>query len=564
MGGLMSLLPKIHIDNLEGESNDFSYLVGNIDLGGFKLRKECVNVKINFETATAENLQQGFELVSLHAWSMSCILEKVNFSFEQQTFPYLNGEGIAKCFANDISLRLGFSVRWKNGAPQLYMSRRAVDIDFLTMEIEESWFSALYNVLIGVFSNLIRNYVNDNIEDQIDKNVSLVTGSLDMLLGYDAVKPWLASLAPRDKDGKLIPELIPTNDPTLNALPLSSERRAAEAKRKADAKASKDKNKAKSPARRPSQAERTAPAQVDPNAYYNFRPQARLSQQESIQEFAEALAQMTVMRSMLKSLKTGKPVQQVLFSALYAVEDEAVKACLSEIHELLTRPPLTKKSGDGPRAVAAGGQTQGAEEHASSSSWTGRVGGFVKSMVGAPSSSQPSSAQAQAAAMQEVVSGDERKQLIFGLGLALSLPKFQQPTLQVREMNKKCQRQRRETDPNKLVKLSELRQLTICWSDFNRKMSEDLDELRKRAEQQGEHADLAVVNTSKFKTVTGNLSICHDALLKIKLDLTKSSQLRDRRQLETILLHLLDAVRCHTDGSDLLHELTDAKERGNP
>lgn len=34
---VMGLLPKIHIDNLEGQTHDFAYSVGNIDLGGFKV-----------------------------------------------------------------------------------------------------------------------------------------------------------------------------------------------------------------------------------------------------------------------------------------------------------------------------------------------------------------------------------------------------------------------------------------------------------------------------------------------------------------------------------------------
>ncbi|CAD7956573.1 unnamed protein product [Amoebophrya sp. A120] len=601
--GLMSLLPKIHIDNMEGQSHDFSYLVGNIDLGGFKLRKECVNVKINFETATTENLQEGFELVSLHAWNMSCILEKVHFSFEQQNFPYLNGEGIAKCFASDISLRLGFSVRWKNGAPQLYMSRRMVDIDFLTMEIEESWFSALYNVLISAFSNLIRNYVNDKIEDQIDQNVGLLTGSLDTLLTYDAVKPWLASLAPRDKDGKILPEVIPVNDPSKegaadkNRLPLSSERRAlAEAKKKEQEELRKKQKKLGSP----KQGALSPSRKIDPNAYYQFKPegrtvgfsagsgannsgpnfsgqqqaQERRSEQESLSDLASALAQMTVMRSMLKSLKTGKPVtkgqvQQVLFSALFAVEDEAVKQCLSEIHEMLTRVnnKTSSSSSKQPSASSTSGSSTTADgassKDAAGGGLFGRVGGFVKSAVSTASAavtsaSSPQPQNATAASMQEVISGDERKQLIFALGLALSLPKFQQPTLQVREMNKKCLRNRKEQDPNKLIPLSELRELTILWSDFNRKMMEDLNALKEKAT---EEVDLIVVKSAKFKTVVGNLNICQDALLKIKMDLTKSSQLRDRRQLETIILHLLDAIRCHTDGSDLLHELTDERQR---
>ncbi|CAD7941739.1 unnamed protein product [Amoebophrya sp. A25] len=620
--GLMALLPKIQIDNLEGESHDFAYAVGNINLGGFKLKKECVSLKINFETATAEKLQDGFELISLHAWNMSCVLEKVNFSFEQQNFPYLNGEGLAKCFANKISLRLGFSVRWKSGAPQLYMSRRMVDIEFLTMEIEESWFSALYNVLIAAFSNLILNYVNDKIEEQIDENVNLLTSGLDFVLQNETVKPWLASLAPRDKDGKVLPEVIPVNDESRGgqrALPLSSERKALAAeeekkrqKREA-AKAATAKKRPTSP-----NAKASPGKAIDSSVYDSFKPDSRvaggarsrgdsgdapakktLGKQESISEFGAALAQMTVMRSMLKSLKTGKPVtrgqvQQVLFSALYAVEDEDVKKCLSEIHEILVKGPSSKKLAKAAAAGSPAPADQGAPSSGASGAVTApdgesvvavngppssgsspknagggimgsyfgaagsKIAGFAKNVYNSATTTGSPGAQNAIALQNEIVSGDERKQLIFGVGLALSLPKFQQPTLQVRDMNKKCQKNRKEGDPNKLVPLSELLRLTICWSEFNRKMIEDLQDLSTQA---GGAADLAVVKSARYKTVSGNLAICQDALLKIKMDLAKSAALRDRRQLETIILHLLDAIRCHTDGSDILHEFNDERQR---
>ena len=32
---------------------------------------------------------EGFELISLRATGMSCILEKLNFNYEQQVFPFL-------------------------------------------------------------------------------------------------------------------------------------------------------------------------------------------------------------------------------------------------------------------------------------------------------------------------------------------------------------------------------------------------------------------------------------------------------------------------------------------
>jgi hypothetical protein len=182
---LMGLLPKIHIDNLEGETEDgaITYGVGNIDLGGYKFEKEKVTLNINMiEDAQkfAKKLRRGgWELISFKAWGMSCKLDDLKFKYEQQTFPYLNGDGIACAHATDVSLELGFGLRWKHGKPQLLLSRRAVDMGDLQLEIQESFFSWIYNILATAFASLIKAYVIGKIEDQIDDNVLLVVGILN-------------------------------------------------------------------------------------------------------------------------------------------------------------------------------------------------------------------------------------------------------------------------------------------------------------------------------------------------------------------------------------------------
>merc|ERR1712194_104229 len=69
----------------------------------------------------------------------------------------------------------------------------------------------------------------------------------------------------------------------------------------------------------------------------------------------------------------------------------------------------------------------------------------------------------------------------------------------------------------------------------------------------------SLIEGPRMKEVCQNLSICQDALIRIKMDLMQSTRLRERKQLETIILHLLDAIRCHTDGGDLIYEINEAK-----
>jgi len=593
---VMSLLPKIHIDNLEGKSGDFSYAVGNIDLGGFKVKKEKVSLKINFEGADQASLQRGFELVSFQAWDMCCALDGLNFSYEQTAFPYLNGEGVAFANAANISLQLGFGIRWaqKKGGesgkeivdvPQLYLTRRQVDIESLELQVEDSFFATLYNVLLAAFSNLVRTYVNDSIEEQIDSQTESFTGALDMMLTHELVKPWLASLAPSIHSQGKSPKLkmlrnaaeskntksTVTSDNrnssnfsqgvTPKKLPLSSQRRTTQN--------SSTKSKASAP---------SSPNLPNHDAYYNFDPNSRRSQSPgapghqlasaaaAANELGAAFAQIAVIRSVLKSLKSGKTVprnqvQQALFSALYTVDNDAdtgVKQCLNEIHG----------------AILKSDKKQVGVSH--------KIGGFFKNLTG----SSPTPAAPQASA--EPITSEERKQLIFGLGLALSPAKIQLPTLKVREFHKLCQHNRKEQDPNKLVTLKDLVSVTIAWFEINQKMIDELKNMRKKhastvtsrssresssstgspktkaapsttSADPGSPKVSELIESDKLKSVCQNLNICQDALTKIKMDLMQSTQLRERRQLETIILHLLDAIRCQTDGSDIMYDISEAK-----
>merc|ERR1712032_655749 len=116
----------------------------------------------------------------------------------------------------------------------------------------------------------------------------------------------------------------------------------------------------------------------------------------------------------------------------------------------------------------------------------------------------------------------------------------------VRTINKICEANRDLTDPNKLVNVKDLLELSMQWFEFNHKMAEDLtDQLQnlKNAKKTNKNATMncaqeELLNSDRFKNAKNNLGICQDALQRIKMDLMKSASLRDRRQLEMIVLHL--------------------------
>jgi len=130
-----------------------------------------------------------------------------------------------------------------------------------------------------------------------------------------------------------------------------------------------------------------------------------------------------------------------------------------------------------------------------------------------------------------------------------------------------------------LVDHGELVDVTLSWYDMNQRLTEELKGVRKlrrnlkKPDPEEQKAAQAIYDAlpprcreilegGRLKSAAQNMCINQDALLRIKMDIVPESQLRDRRQLEQILLHLLDAVRCNTDASDVLHDYKDAKAQG--
>ena len=69
-----------------------------------------------------------------------------------------------------------------------------------------------------------------------------------------------------------------------------------------------------------------------------------------------------------------------------------------------------------------------------------------------------------------------------------------------------------------------------------------------------------MLKSEALASAKGNLGICQDALSNIGKDLASLEKLRDRRQLETIVLHLFDAIRCQQDCTDAVFALDEARQ----
>jgi hypothetical protein len=126
----------------------------------------------------------------------------------------MNGNGLANADVHNAEVRLGFKLERTvvDGVskPRLALLAASVEMSNLTISIEGSWFSWVYNVLTAIFQKVIQEYICATLTDQMLEHMSSL---LDTMNGYA---------------GEYWPIILKHADVKLENLPLSSAEDTAE------------------------------------------------------------------------------------------------------------------------------------------------------------------------------------------------------------------------------------------------------------------------------------------------------------------------------------------------
>lgn len=163
----MSVLPTIKIDTISGIEDGVEYSISNLDLSNFRVKKECVKVRMG--TVVDE------ELFTVRATHLTALLNGFQWNFVQKYFPYLHGGGVADAVLTGGVISLGFKaektvVNAETGEikPILVLNSMEIEIrEELKLTVQGSWFSAVYNLLASVFAELIREYLAKTMESKL-------------------------------------------------------------------------------------------------------------------------------------------------------------------------------------------------------------------------------------------------------------------------------------------------------------------------------------------------------------------------------------------------------------
>jgi hypothetical protein len=177
---LMQYLPSIQVPPIEGEKDQVEYFVDNLGLGGFKIKKESVEV-------TLGDFQETGEIINVKAADIHAIIPKLKWSYKQQYFPFMNGTGLADAIIADGCVNLGFRVERtvEDGVskPRLALNSSSVEVTNLIFQVEGSWFSWVYNVLSAIFSQVIQEYIVSSLTEKMLENMGSLLGTVNGFAG---------------------------------------------------------------------------------------------------------------------------------------------------------------------------------------------------------------------------------------------------------------------------------------------------------------------------------------------------------------------------------------------
>jgi len=207
---LSEQLPLLKIPQIHGVEDGLEYTINNVDLSSFKINADCLTVELapSAENSTRHDGGLILHMESLVATEKSAVsgerkkpevqeqdalrataadlcvvVPQLKWSYQQKGFPYLHGLGTARGCLSGGSVTLAFQFHWADVdgevVPQLGLSSCSVFIDSLTVDVNESVLSWVYNRLAFLFQDTIRQYIASSLQAALSDNVASLLASVN-------------------------------------------------------------------------------------------------------------------------------------------------------------------------------------------------------------------------------------------------------------------------------------------------------------------------------------------------------------------------------------------------
>ena len=106
---LLKSLPAVGIPPISGVDDDVAYTIDGLDMSGFVIEKENVNIEVTPRSDVQSSTWDG-TVLRLSATNMRAQFAKVMWSYRQNYFPYMSGQGIAGATISGVNMEMSFKL----------------------------------------------------------------------------------------------------------------------------------------------------------------------------------------------------------------------------------------------------------------------------------------------------------------------------------------------------------------------------------------------------------------------------------------------------------------------
>ena len=210
---LSNSLPNIEIPPISGFQDNVAYTIDGLDLSGFNIGPDAIHiVPGDFSSDTWDG-----EVLKLTCKGISAKVNELTWSYRQGYFPYLSGSGVADCSIEGLNIELGFKLvrrsptaldqkeaveilnntttdnqekdnnnnakdekeqktigEQKEDYPvHLVLASKHFEVEHLELTIAGSTITWVYNMLLGLFADVVRDYIVTNVLDSLEEETDV-------------------------------------------------------------------------------------------------------------------------------------------------------------------------------------------------------------------------------------------------------------------------------------------------------------------------------------------------------------------------------------------------------
>ena len=191
-----------------------------LSVGG-KLTFELSNIVLSGLTIPVKGIKIDFtDSILIQVVNIGAEIKGMKWSYSQSGFPYLKDSGTGGCTVKNAEGKISFKIEFsKEGQPYLAVSDAEFKIGSLDINVGATTASFIYNVLLSLFSSVIKNQVESEISKLINKHVGKLTTKINKL----AAKYWPKIFS--DKNKKKYLSVDPKQNPQSNRSSVESQQK---------------------------------------------------------------------------------------------------------------------------------------------------------------------------------------------------------------------------------------------------------------------------------------------------------------------------------------------------